>query len=128
MQYLSPTNGAGNASGTVTDDLVFASAVAIDVSTMRRVAEADTIEHETAVVLSQIADLLGQAGLTLRDIAKTTCYISDEADRMDFIMAYKKHFDPGPYPARCTFVMGLAGDCRVQVDAIADRSGAEAAA
>jgi 2-iminobutanoate/2-iminopropanoate deaminase len=128
MQFLAPTNGQGNATATVTDRLVFASAIAIDVDTMSRLAEADTIEHETDAVIAQLADLLGQAGLTLADIAKTTCYVSDESYRMDFIKAYKKHFDPGPYPARCTFVMGLAGDCRVQVDATADRGGAEVAA
>jgi 2-iminobutanoate/2-iminopropanoate deaminase len=102
-----------------TSPFVYASSLAIDVETMRRVPEAGTIAQETDVVLDRIAARLAHAGLALRDVVKTTCYVSDDAYRMDFVAAYKERFAPGPYPARVTVVLGLAGDCRVQVEAVA---------
>jgi 2-iminobutanoate/2-iminopropanoate deaminase len=99
---------------------VYASSLAIDVETMRRVPEAGTIAEETDVVLDRIEARLQQSGLSLKDIIKTTCYVSDEAFRMPMIEAYKQRFAPGPYPARVTVVLGLAGDCRVQIEAIAE--------
>lgn len=119
--YLAPPSDGSTASGAATDHFVFACAVAIDVATMRRVSEAVTIADETRVVLRSIEAQLAEAGCTLRDVVKTTCYVSDEAHRMEFIYAYKEVFAPGPYPARCTFSLGIAGNCRVQVDAIAYR-------
>jgi 2-iminobutanoate/2-iminopropanoate deaminase len=98
---------------------VYASSLAIDVETMRRVPEAATVAQETNVVLDRIQVRLSQSGLTLRDVIKTTCYVSDEAYRMEMIEAYKKRFAPGPYPARVTVALGLAGDCRVQIEAVA---------
>jgi 2-iminobutanoate/2-iminopropanoate deaminase len=38
---------------------------------------------------------------------------------MEFIEAYRDFFSPGPYPARCSLVLGIAGDCRVQIEVIA---------
>lgn len=112
-------SATGVSAGAATEPLVFAAALAIDLETMKRVAEADTIANETRVCLRRLEGILREAGCTLRDIAKTTCYLSDEAYRSEFIDAYKEVFEPGPYPARCSFVLGLAGDCRVQIEAIA---------
>jgi 2-iminobutanoate/2-iminopropanoate deaminase len=98
---------------------VYTASLAIDVKTTKRIPEADTIANETRIVLERIAERLKPRGCTLRDIVKTTCYLSDEKYRMEFIEAYREAFAPGPYPARCTLVLGLAGDCRVQVDVIA---------
>jgi 2-iminobutanoate/2-iminopropanoate deaminase len=92
---------------------------------MKRVPEADTIADETRVVLERIQKQLANAGLTLRDIAKTTCYLREESYRMEFVEAYREIFAPGPYPARCTVVLGLAGDCRVQIEAVAAAPGVD---
>jgi 2-iminobutanoate/2-iminopropanoate deaminase len=103
------------------DRLVFATATALDPTTMRRVPEADTIANETRICLERLDDTLGEAGLTLRDIAKFQCWVNDEPDRMDFIYAYRDLMAPAPYPSRATFSIGIPGDARVQLDAIAVR-------
>jgi 2-iminobutanoate/2-iminopropanoate deaminase len=119
-QLIRPT-AHGVSAGAVTDRLVFASASAIDPATMRRVPEADTVANETRVCFERIERTLLEAGLDLSDIAKATCWVSDEAHRMDFIFAYRDLLAPGPYPSRATFSIGLPGDARVQIDAIAAR-------
>ncbi|MGH3244329.1 MAG: RidA family protein [Spirillospora sp.] len=111
----------GVSAGAVTDRLVFASGLAIDASTMRRVPEAATIKDEVRVCLQRIEGTLREAGLTLKDLAKVTCWVSEEAHRMEFVYAYRDLLAPGPYPSRATFSIGLAGDCRVQIDALAAR-------
>lgn len=117
--FLHSNNAAGVSRGVVTDHFAYASAVAIDVGTMKRLAGADTIGNETRICLEGIEDTLREAGLSRRDIVKTTCYLRDESYRMEFLEAYKAFFGDGPYPCRCTVVLGIAGDCRVQVEATA---------
>lgn len=112
-----PANGVS--AGAVTDDYVFAAGIAIDSKTMKRLEEADTIANETKAVLKRLESVLSDADCTLRDVVKLNCYISDEAFRDEFEVACKQVFDPGPYPVRNTFVIGIAGDCRVQVEATA---------
>ena len=117
--FLHSNNAAGVSRGVVTDHFAFASAVAIDVRTMKRLTQADTVGNETRICLEQIETTLKEAGLTRRNVVKTTCYLRDEAHRMEFLAAYKAFFGDGPYPCRCTVVLGIAGDCRVQVEATA---------
>ncbi len=102
----------------------YAAALAIDFETLGRRKDADSIAAETRIVIDQIEEQLAGEGLTLRDVIKTSCYLSDEAHRMEFIEAYQGAFSPGPYPARTTLVLGIAGDCRVQIEAIAERAAA----
>ena len=66
-----------------------------------------------------------EAGCTFRDIVKTTCYVHDRHFYPEFFQAYKEFFGDGPYPARCTFYVGIGADCRVEIDAIAVRGAAE---
>ncbi|WP_449281530.1 RidA family protein [Leucobacter sp.] len=101
--------------------IVYASSLAIDVATMKLVPEADTIANETRVVFERISRQLEAAGLTLADVVKTTCYLSDESHREEFATAYDETFAPGPYPVNLTIVLGLAGDCRVQIEVAAAR-------
>jgi 2-iminobutanoate/2-iminopropanoate deaminase len=121
VKELIRQSALGVSAGAVTDRLVFAGASAIDPSTMKRVPEADTVFNEVRVCFEKIEATLKEAGLTLRDIVKTTCWISDEAHRMDFVYAYHDLLAPGPYPSRASFVIGIVGDCRVQIEAIAAR-------
>ncbi|UKD57712.1 Rid family hydrolase [Amycolatopsis sp. FU40] len=97
----------------------YASSLAIDVATMRRVPEAATISGETAVVFQRIGKQLDAAGLSLTDIVKTTTYIRDESCLEEFERAYGEAFSAQPLPARCTVLLGLAGDCRIQVEVTA---------
>ncbi|MFT4085420.1 MAG: RidA family protein [Nocardioides sp.] len=101
---------------------VYASALAIDVATMKLVPEADTIEHEIEVVLSRVAARLAAAGLGLEDVVKTTCYVREASDVEEVAAGYAKAF-PGQLPVTNTVVLGLAGNCRVQIDTVAARRG-----
>ncbi|MGV9292547.1 RidA family protein [Amycolatopsis sp. NPDC003676] len=121
MRQLLSTNAAGIAAGTVAGNMVFTAASAIDVATMKRVSEADTIKDETRVILQRIERTLAEAGCTLRDLAKVTCFVSEEKHRLDFAAAWRDLLAPGPYPSRAMVRMDLVSDCRVQVDAIAVR-------
>ena len=124
--YLNPGNlpypSVGMNPGVAVGDLVFANGMAFDFDTMARSADADTVAAETRICLGAIEAILVEAGCTIRDIAKTTCYLSDDADRREFWEAYTEFFGDGPFPARSTFVVGIAGGCRVEIDAIAVRA------
>jgi 2-iminobutanoate/2-iminopropanoate deaminase len=115
------TNAAGMSAAAGGSRLVYLAASAVDPATRRRVAEADTVHNETKVVIERLERGLLAAGLTLRDLAKVTCFVSDEEHRFDFIYAYRDLLAPGPYPSRATYSIGIVGDCRVQIDAIAVR-------
>jgi len=125
--YLNPPalgdfSPAGLSSGVASDIFVYAAGLALDPLTRKRRTDADTVGDETRICLRNIEIILAEAGLTLRHIVKTTCYLRSEAYRGDFIEAYRGVFDPGPYPARCSFVLGLAADLRVQIEAVAVRN------
>lgn len=122
--YLNPSelgdfSAAGLSSGTATDVFVYAAGLALDPTTMSRRADAATVGDETRICLHNIDLVLAEAGLTRRDIVKTTCYLRDDSYRMEFIEAYREAFGAGPFPARATLVLGLASDLRVQIEAIA---------
>jgi 2-iminobutanoate/2-iminopropanoate deaminase len=116
------TKTPGASSCVSTDHFVFASAVAIDPATLSRVPEADTIANEMRHCLNAVEDAISLAGCTLKDVVKASCYVSDEEYRMEALEAYRARLGAGPYPTRTTVVMGLAGNCRVQVEVTAVRS------
>lgn len=124
-EYLNPGDLSyprfGMNPGVATRDYVFAGGMALDLETLARKDEADTIANETRVALREIEGVLAAGGCTLQDIVKTTCYLADDAYRKEFWEAYTEVFGPGPYPARTTLVVGIAGDCRVEIDAVALR-------
>ncbi|MFH5210102.1 RidA family protein [Antrihabitans sp. NCIMB 15449] len=127
IDYLNPPEigdfaGVGLSSGTATDVLVYAAGLALDPATMRRRDDATTIADETRICLANIDTILAEAGVSLREVVKTTCYLRDDAYRGEFIEAYRAAFGEGPYPARSTFVLGVASDLRVQIEAVAVRS------
>jgi 2-iminobutanoate/2-iminopropanoate deaminase len=113
-----PGDRYGLSSGVAAGPYAFAAGMALDYETLRRPADA-TIADEVRICLERIATTLARGGFTLKDIVKTTCWLSDDAHRAEFWAAYRDVFAPGPYPTRVTLVAGLAGDCRVEIDAIA---------
>ncbi|MBS0624420.1 MAG: RidA family protein [Verrucomicrobia bacterium] len=112
----------GLSSAAVSGEYMFAAGMALDFDTLQRSADAVEVADETRICLAGIEAKLNEAGFALTDIVKTTCWLSDESHRMEFIQAYRDYFGDGPYPARCSFVAGLAGGCRVEIDAVAFRS------
>ncbi len=79
-----------------------------------------TIEEETEQVLKNIRTVLEAAGSSLECILKTTVFMTnkDEFARMNKV--YEKFF-PGAKPGRSAIIIGLAGDYRVEIEAIAYR-------
>jgi 2-iminobutanoate/2-iminopropanoate deaminase len=69
--------------------------------------------------MEAIQAILKEAGCDLSDVVKTTCYLSDRAFHNEFDEAYGKFWPNGDYPTRCTFVVGIGGNCRVEIDAVA---------
>jgi enamine deaminase RidA (YjgF/YER057c/UK114 family) len=109
----------GLAQGCETDSLVFVAGMAFDYENLCRLPEAVTVADETRICLQRIQRRLELCGLTLSDIAKTTVYLSDREHQREFMETYQEFWEEGDFPARCTFFVGIAADCRVEIDAIA---------
>jgi 2-iminobutanoate/2-iminopropanoate deaminase len=83
----------------------------------------DGVEAQTEQVLKNMSAILDAAGLTLNDLVKTTCFLADIADYDVFNSIYVKFMGDAP-PARSTFaVAALPRGARVEIEAIAVRSG-----
>jgi 2-iminobutanoate/2-iminopropanoate deaminase len=99
-------------------DLLFVSGqVPVDPGTGAMV-EGD-IASQTRQVLQNIGALLGAAGLTFADVARTTVFLADMDDFAAMNEAYRAFFTE-PYPARSTVQAArLPRDARIEIDAIA---------
>jgi 2-iminobutanoate/2-iminopropanoate deaminase len=77
-----------------------------------------TIEAQTRLTLTNIADLLAAADCTLDDVIKCTCHLRDirQFDRFNRVYA---EFFAGLRPARTTVQSTLWGGIGVEIDAIA---------
>ncbi len=77
-----------------------------------------TIEDEADVVLDNIKIIIEEAGASMKDVLKTTCYLADMDDFERFNNVYKKYFRQD-FPARTTLQAGrLPLGVRVEIDAI----------
>lgn len=77
-----------------------------------------TIEEEASVVLNNIRMIVEDAGASLKDVLKVTCYLSDMNDFKGFNRVYGTFFMDEP-PARTTLQAGkLPFDARIELDAI----------
>ncbi|MGW5151683.1 RidA family protein [Rhodococcus koreensis] len=102
----------------------YASSLAIDVVTMSLVPEADTVRNETRLVFDRITAQLESKGASLGDVIKTTCYLRDESYLAEFVQAYDEVFQSHS-PATHIAILGIAGNCRVQIEVVATRTPAE---
>jgi 2-iminobutanoate/2-iminopropanoate deaminase len=83
-----------------------------------KLVEGDIVVQTVQVVLN-IKAILAAAGLTLKDVVKTTVYLADLADFQEMNRVYGEFFTPSP-PARTTVqVAGLPRGAAVEIDAIA---------
>lgn len=81
----------------------------------------ENITEQTAQAVSNIENILKQAGLTLESIVDVTAFIVDQEDYNAFNDAYAKAF-PQPYPSRTTVtVKSLPLNARVELKAIAQK-------
>jgi 2-iminobutanoate/2-iminopropanoate deaminase len=84
----------------------------------------DGIEAETRRVLENLREVLAAAGANLRDVIKTTIFLTDLKDFDVVNRIYSEHFEQ-PYPARSTVqVPALPRGAHVEIEAIAHPSGA----
>lgn len=97
-------------------DLVFVSGQMATDSTGRMVDGG--IEAQTRQVLENIKAVLAEAGCTLADVVKCTCWIDDARDFGRFNATYAEFFPNDP-PARSTTVCQLVLDGKLEVEAIA---------
>ncbi|MDR1236715.1 MAG: RidA family protein [Propionibacteriaceae bacterium] len=75
---------------------------------------------QAAQSLKNIAAILAEVGLGLKDVLKTTVYLTDMADFESVNAVYAEHFDTEPLPARSTVaVAGLPKAALVEIEVIA---------
>ena len=80
---------------------------------------AGDIVIQTVQVLENLKAILAAAGLTVKDVVKTTVFLADLADFAEMNRAYAEFFPQAP-PARTTIqAAGLPRGVAVEIDAIA---------
>ncbi len=80
------------------------------------------IRAATRQSLTNLAAVLGETGLTLSNVLKTTVFVTDLKDFAAVNEVYAEFFQ-APYPARaCVQVAALPKSAPVEIDAIAVRS------
>ncbi|MDR0622472.1 MAG: Rid family detoxifying hydrolase [Deltaproteobacteria bacterium] len=78
-----------------------------------------TMAEQAKQALTNLTAILAEAGLTLHDVVKTTCYVSDLTKFAEFNAVYAE-FMGDHRPARATVeVARLANDIYLEVEAIA---------
>jgi 2-iminobutanoate/2-iminopropanoate deaminase len=101
------------------DRLVFVSGQ-LPFDAERRVA-GNGIEEQTARCLANVAAVLGQQGLGLEHVVKTTVWLARTEDFAAFNREYARHF-PAPAPARSTVRADLMLPAAlVEIEAVALR-------
>jgi 2-iminobutanoate/2-iminopropanoate deaminase len=90
----------------------------IPLNAQGRLVEGDIV-IQTCQVIANLKAVLSAAGLTLKDVVKTTVFLADLADFPEFNRAYGEFFPQHP-PARTTIqAAGLPRGVAVEIDAIA---------
>jgi reactive intermediate/imine deaminase len=77
-----------------------------------------SMEAETRQVFANIEAILAEAGCTMADVVKCTCWIDDPRDFSQFNAVFAEVFPEQP-PARSTVVSKLVLNARLEVEAIA---------
>jgi reactive intermediate/imine deaminase len=77
-----------------------------------------SIEVQTRQVMDNIKAILAEAGCTMADVVKCTCWLDDARDFGRFNTAYASYFGDAP-PARSTVRAQLMLDGKLEVEAIA---------
>ena len=84
---------------------------------------AEGLEAQTERVMRNLSAVLDAAGLTFADVVKTTILLADMADFAAVNAIYARYVSDPP-PARATYaVAGLPRGARIEIEAIARRTG-----
>lgn len=82
---------------------------------------ADTVEEQAKQVLTNVQNILAEAGLTMANVVKTTVFLSDLGDFAKVNEVYASFFAE-PYPARsCVQVAAIPKGAKVEIETIAVR-------
>lgn len=121
-RFLGTSTAGAAPAGVLVGDYLLATGTAADRLTGRVAPGISTIAEELGRCFEVLDTALGEAGMSRSDLVKTTCWITDEEHRAEFISAYRDACADGVYPARVTMVAGLPGNCRVAIEAVAYRA------
>ena len=78
-----------------------------------------TIEEQAIQVMKNLKAIVTAANLTMSDVIKTTCFISDLENFATFNAVYANDFSGGKFPARsCVEVARLPKDVLIEVEAV----------
>lgn len=79
------------------------------------------IEQQTVSAIENLKAVLEGAGVSLRDVVKTTVFLRDMDDFAAVNAVYAQRFH-APYPARsCVEAARLPRDARIEIEAVAAR-------
>lgn len=78
----------------------------------------DDIATQTRQCLENVRAVLAASGASMSDVVRVGVFLAHEEDFEGMNAAYREFFAE-PYPARTTVYVGLPGDLRVEIDALA---------
>lgn len=79
------------------------------------------IKEQTRQSLTNISNILAEAGMTLQNVVKTTVLLADIADFAEMNEVYGEMFT-APFPARSAFaVKDLPKNARIEIECIASK-------
>ncbi|MCI2047584.1 MAG: RidA family protein [Faecalibacterium sp.] len=82
---------------------------------------ADTVEEQAAQSLSNLKNILAEAGLSMCNVIKTVVFLADLSDFAAVNAVYEKAFT-APFPARsCVQVAGIPKGAKLEIECIAVR-------
>lgn len=106
--------------GIIAGEYVFVSGQ-LPVNPKTGCVEYDTIEGQAKQSLENVSAVLKEVGLTLKDVVKTTCFISNMDDFATFNKVYSEYFT-GTCPARsCIAAKELPKKVLCEVEVIAHK-------
>src|SRR4030095_10169701 len=116
---LGPPAMGAYSQAVVSGNLVFVSGqIPVDPATGNLIEEKD-IKSQTRRVLLNLQGVLQGAGVSLRNVVRTTVFLKDMSDFADFNGVYAEFFNVDP-PARSTVeVARLPKDVAIEIDCIA---------
>lgn len=106
--------------GIIAGEYVFVSGQ-LPVNPKTGCVECDTIEGQAKQSLENVSAVLKEVGLTLKDVVKTTCFISNMDDFATFNKVYSEYFT-GTCPARsCIAAKELPKKVLCEIEVIAHK-------
>ena len=78
-----------------------------------------SVEEETELVIKNLEGILTEAGLTLKDVVKTTVYLTDLEHFGRVNQVYETYFGASKPARACVQVAALPKGAQVEIDAIA---------